>query len=368
VSIVRAELQSEDCPKLGFPRAYSLALNPQIIYARSALIPALVSSKLYRQLEFLAVGSWWIYDSGSGAGSDGPAARLKKIPGGREDVFADKTIDLKAKRSLMKFLKLVVDADAHGDTLEAWGDRSLEDFFNLAFEIPPASQSAIHALTLSLKPARDTTVKYSLPLIARHIASIGVFGPGFASVYPKWGGHAEIAQVACRAGAVGGGVYALGKDIEGEGRRSNGEEPSHDGLHLRLSGGDSVRTRWLAGSRDDLHALQPLQDAAGQTTVTRCVSIVSSPLSKLFPKPADGAPPPAVAVVVFPVGSLSLDGHKLEAPLYVAIHSSDTGECPEGQCRWHSSPCPILSSDACDDLDVEYLSTLPATPLKITYL
>jgi RAB protein geranylgeranyltransferase component A len=27
---------------------------------------------------------------------------------------------------------------------------------------------------------------------------------------PKWGSSAKISQVACRAGAVGGGVYVLG--------------------------------------------------------------------------------------------------------------------------------------------------------------
>jgi len=43
---------------------------------------------------------------------------------------------------------------------------------------------------------------------------MGMFGPGFGSVIPKWGGLSEVAQVACRAGAVGGAVYVLGKDIK----------------------------------------------------------------------------------------------------------------------------------------------------------
>ena len=41
-----------------------------------------------------------------------------------------------------------------------------------------------------------------------------MFDPGFGSVISKWSGLVEIAQVACRAGAVGGGVYVLNKGFE----------------------------------------------------------------------------------------------------------------------------------------------------------
>uniref|UniRef100_L2FM42 Rab geranylgeranyl transferase escort n=1 Tax=Colletotrichum fructicola (strain Nara gc5) TaxID=1213859 RepID=L2FM42_COLFN len=43
------------------PRAYSLALEPQIVHTRSALVTQLVDSRAYRQIEFLAVGSFFIY-------------------------------------------------------------------------------------------------------------------------------------------------------------------------------------------------------------------------------------------------------------------------------------------------------------------
>src|SRR5579871_727518 len=63
VSISRSESTSEmqDTAKLSFSRAYSLALAPHLIYTQSKLIDSLVSSKVHRQLEFLAMGSWWIH-------------------------------------------------------------------------------------------------------------------------------------------------------------------------------------------------------------------------------------------------------------------------------------------------------------------
>ena len=136
----RKQGQAETSPaELGFSRAYSLSLSPQLIYTRSNLLPALVSSKVYRQLEFLAVGSWWIYEHGlpreDGNNEDTERSEatpltgaLKRIPGGREDVFADKSIDLRSTRSLMKFLKLATDTEAQGSTLEAWGSKPFPEF------------------------------------------------------------------------------------------------------------------------------------------------------------------------------------------------------------------------------------------------
>jgi hypothetical protein len=89
----------------------------------------------------------------------------------------------------------------------------------------------------------------------------------------------------------------------------------------------------------------------------------------LFPSPADGAPPPAVALVVFAAGSLNsgpLPSNINDQPIYLVIHSSETGECPTGQCELSAGHFAYFSL-LYDDSN-EYLSTLSATPLKITYL
>lgn len=358
--------EGSNAAKLGFSRAYSLSLSPQLIYTRSNLLPALVSSKVYRQLEFLAVGSWWIYEEGEpredakdedARNSDATPSigGLKRIPGGREDVFADKSIDLRSTRSLMKFLKLAADTEAHASILELWGSRPFPDFLESHLGIPPRLQAPLLALTMSPHPPAKTLTSYALPRIHRHLTSVGIFGPGFGSVIPKWGGLAEIAQVACRAGAVGGGVYVLKKGFETE-ENPDQQVLGRDGTQLdevtqvstvRLEGGEEIKAHWFVGSDWDLPS--KLEAVTGEEAVpdyvSRSITIVSSPLSQLLPLPAEGAPPPAGAIVVFPTGTLELeyDSNQPQTlrddapPVYLMIHSSDTGECPAGQCKCSST-------------------------------
>ena len=385
------DLYKDEPPaKLGFSRAYSLSLSPQLIYTRSNLLPALVSSKVYRQLEFLAVGNWWIYSDHGAAeeeqsGGTAPSkGSLRRIPGGREDVFADKGIDLRSTRSLMKFLKLAADPEAHESILERWGSKPFPEFLEGQFSIPPRLQAPLLALTLSPNSPAETLTSYALPRIHRHLTSIGMFGPGFGSVIPKWGGLAEIAQVACRAGAVGGGVYVLKR---GFARHDNADQQiqSRDSISLdqhtslstiRLQGGEDVQSHWIVSSLWDLpsRAHPPPNDQIHRSYVARSITIVSGSLSQLFPLPAEGAPPPAGAVVFFPSGTLELESEdrmpqraKTESPpVYLMVHSSDTGECPGGQCE-----CPCVQRESGSILMMtqnnEYLSTLSAILLKITH-
>ena len=358
----KSEAEGNVSSKLGFSRAYSISLSPQLIYTRSNILPALVASKVYRQLEFLAVGSWWIYEregARGGARQDnvgGPQSKvsvgsLKRIPGGREDVFGDKSIDLRSARSLMKFLKLAADPEAHSSILEAWGSKPFPDFLEAHLGIPLQLQAPLLALTMSPHPPAKTLTSYALPRIHRHLTSVGMFGPGFGSVIPKWGGLAEIAQVACRAGAVGGGVYVLNKGFETNknadqqslGREGNRLDEATQVSTVRLEEGEEIKAHWIVGSDWDLPSkLEAVTSGeADPDYVSRSVTIVSSPLSQLFPLPAEGAPPPAGAVVVFPSRTLQLENKSDEPevlvpdspPVYLMIHSSDTGECPAGQCK-----------------------------------
>ena len=336
---------SNESSKLGFSRAYSLSLSPQLIYARSNILPALVSSKVYRQLEFLAVGSWWIYNRDENSEADS----LRRIPGGREDVFAEKSIDLRSTRALMKFLKLAADSEAHNRILEDWGQKPFPEFLESHFSIPNRLQPPLLALTLSPNPPAETLTSYALPRIHRHLTSTGIFGPGFGSVIPKWGGLAEIAQVACRAGAVGGGVYVLkkgfAKDKNLDKQNPEGDMTDVDTasqiLTVRLDDGEEVKAHWIVGSKDNLPSRAEKYPGTQALQVARSITVVSSPLSQLFPPPGEGAPPSAGAVIVYPTGSLKaeFEGEAASdlttglAPVYLMAHSSDTGECPAGQCE-----------------------------------
>lgn len=303
-------------------RGYSLALAPQLIHTRSELLSKLVSSKAFRQLEFLAVGSFYIFQPSS---TESSAPSLSRIPSTREDVFANTTISVKAKRGLMKFLKFVLDYDSEPQT-DVWklhaGD-SLASFLAAQFKLDADLQAYVITLTLSLDGKISTEA--GLAAIHRHITSMGVFGTGFAAVYPKWGGLSEIAQVGCRAGAVGGAVYMLGVGIKDVQKTSSTAEMPEE-LDIVLTNDMAIKSKAL---------VKALGKPAGESRrLSRLTAIVNSGLPSLFETVAEGAPTPAVAVVAIPAGTpLGEDGVSSEYPIYALAHSSDAGECPAGQCK-----------------------------------
>ncbi|KAB5517359.1 GDP dissociation inhibitor-domain-containing protein [Coniochaeta sp. 2T2.1] len=296
-------------------RSYSLALSPQIIHTSSALISQLVSSRAYRQIEFLAVGSFFIFKPSSPDSQAPPS--LTRIPSTREDVFSTTAIPARAKRSLMKFLKFVLDYESE-TSKGIWQTQAAEPlsaFLVDHFQLDAELLAYVLALTLSLDGRIAT--QDGLATIHRHLTSMGVFGPGFAAIYPKWGGTSEIAQVACRAGAVGGGIYMLGTGIESV-------TDADELVEVRLTNGTPVKTKLLVSGGDERAAEETQQ-------VSRLVGVVGSPLSSLFEVVVEGAPAPAVAVIAFPLGSVTADGAASEYPIYAFAHSSSTGECPNRQ-------------------------------------
>lgn len=157
------------------------------------------------------------------------------------------------------------------------------------------------------------------------MTSIGAFGPGFGAVLPKYGGNAELAQVGCRAGAVGGGVYVLGAAIMGQ-------EPTvhHDHVKISLSTGETITTSYVVGSMDDLSNVKWAEEKDGILNRTmHYIGVVSSPLKGLFPKTSESGPVPAGAVVLVDDTSDACD----TAPVYLQVHSEDTGECPADQSK-----------------------------------
>ncbi|KAL8744537.1 MAG: hypothetical protein Q9190_003234 [Brigantiaea leucoxantha] len=321
-------------PKLGFSRAYSISLSPQIIYTRSNLLPSLVSSKIYRQLEFLAVGSWWLYTSDEPSSQSrnnikSPlTGKLYKIPSSREDVYKDTSIPPRKKRSLMQFLKLAANAENHSLVLEEWGQKPFLELLSTKYKLESRFQELLLTLTLSTDPPQTISTAYALQQIHRHLTSIGMFGPGFCAVIPKWGGLAEVAQVACRAQAVGGGVYVLNKGIhsissptetEPEAPSTSNQTPLST---VQLESGDeNVRARWIITSQQPPPSLSSPSNA-----VHHLIAIIASPLPSLFSAPSEGSPPPAATIVSFP-------SHQPDTPyIYLTVHSSDTGECADGQC------------------------------------
>ncbi|PHH88151.1 hypothetical protein CDD83_7924 [Cordyceps sp. RAO-2017] len=312
---------------LSFSRAYSLALAPQLIHTRSLLLSQLVSSKAFRQVEFLAVGSFYIFHPASGS-SGTPS--LGRVPSTREDVFAATAIPPRSKRALMKFLKFVLGYDAEPQE-EVWkprADEELTAFLESEFKLDRELQLYVVALTLSLDGR--ISVGAGLAAIHRHLTSMGLFGPGFAAVYPKWGGLSEVAQVGCRAAAVGGAVYMLGTGVSDVTRVASADDGGESGLQVTLSNDVVVKTQTLVQGSST--------PSAGAAAIRRLTAVIDSGLSLVFGAVVEDAPTPCVAVVAFPRGSITAsDGTTSDFPIYALVHSSDTGECPAGQCTVYLS-------------------------------
>lgn len=289
-------------------------MAPHIIHAQSTLLAALVSSRLHNQLDFQAVGSWFILDQVADAAN--AQAKLSRVPSSREDIFRDSAFDLRAKRSLVKFLRFV---QTYEEQHEVWGpdaETPFSDFLQQKFGLPRSSHGALLALTLRSDPSQDISTGFALPKISRHLRSIGVFGAGFGAVLPKWGGLAEIAQVACRAGAVGGGVYVLKKGIKSSSTLPDGK------VEVILSDDEKISTSWLVGCPDDI----PQESVHTSTDgLSKGIFIVGSTLATLFPPTSEGGVTPAGAVVASP----SEDAKS--PPVHIIAHSQDSGECPSSQ-------------------------------------
>lgn len=312
---------------LGSSRAYTLALNPQIIYAQSSFLPSLVSSQIHSQLEFLAVGSWFVLRDGV----------LQKIPSTREDVFNDESLSVRDKRRLMKFLHFILQVETEDEVQEAQPvEQTLAEALENRFKLPQNMQTAILALALSSRTASETDFGDAVSRIRQHMRSIGYFGPGFGAVIAKYASNAEIAQVACRAQAVGGGTYLLGHGLRSVGNVVNGTENPEEPTELTqvvLSDGTAIRTRYVAGVTDDLPRPTQLEpERASRVQTIQSMSIISSSLPHLFPQTSENGPTPAAAIVL-----VDDQTDSSQPPIYLQIHSEDTGECPQGQCKLPSS-------------------------------
>ena len=316
-------------PQLAASRAYTLSLSPYFLYTRSSLMSIVLSSKVYSQLEFMAVGSWWIHSSGQSTAEDsdlGVTRIFHRVPGNREDVFADTHISMKSKRTLMRLLRHISkpqDEDSSEEDEEL--SSSFGEYLSSKFDVPQDLHNPLLSLSLSQLAQQDTSASYAVPRIKRHLASIGAVGPGFGGVVPKYGGGSEILQVACRASAVGGGVYALDTGIQSIDDSASTTE-DHP-VTVRLSNEESVRAKTVVGSTWDLSLKeQPLPS----TKVARSITIVSSGFESLFTVTTEGAPLPASAVLMFPGDSLD---SPQSPPVYLQVHSSDTGDCPRKQSK-----------------------------------
>jgi hypothetical protein len=87
----------------------------------------------------------------------------------------------------------------------------------------------------------------------------------------------------------------------------------------------------VVGGADDLPNTTSFSTSAQEEHSTlQSISIVASPLKELFPPTSESGPVPAAAIVLVEQSTESQ-----QPPVYLQVHSEDTGECPSGQCKSH---------------------------------
>lgn len=266
---------------------------------------------------------------------------LRKIPSTREDVFSDDTLPTRDKRALMKFLRWLLGATKSDQPCAE--DVMLSRTLTESFGLPPWLHPPLTALSLSYHDATTSSSQATTLRIKQHLTSIGTFGTGFAAILPKFGGLAEVCQVACRASAVGGATYVLNREVESIVHSTNLSTKSSTlddtPLELCLSRGDRVKSRFVIGCEEDLPKEVTDQITDGTSVainILHSISIVSATLSHLFAPVSEHGPIPAGVVVadfeIDPHSTSQLGGAE-KRPTYLIVHSSDSGDCPPGQCR-----------------------------------
>lgn len=379
----------EPTPSQRQGRQYNIVLAPEIIYSYSEFRRYLVTSQVHHQVGFLPVGSWWVYSPDHAKKT--ATGTLEKVPNTREDLFGNSTLNFPAKRKLVKILRFILNYEDEDEKTLWQQHRTLPfcDFLSTVFKASNILSAPLLALTMSTQSSEKVSTEHALPRIARHLRSIGTLGK-FSALVPKYGGLDEFCQVACRACAVGGGVYVLGKGLSAsydsmstvqipvESLSDPGADATHDvmsisdatspgqtptiaaehvpGVRLHLKDGEAVSARWVVSESSPVKT---------ERSLCKSVTVVNSSLATLFPPVVVEDRPflPGSAIVVFPSGSLlspkEMDGHESLPPVHIHAHSSETGECPAGQSVLYASTS--LSGKRGFELMKEAISNLLAS-------
>lgn len=177
-------------------RKFNLDLTPRLLFARGPMVELLISSNISRYTEFKSVTRVLTLLDGN----------LEQVPSSRSDVFNTKHINVVEKRILMKFLTQCL----HEDIDAINSSTSFGDY--LKSHKLTANLTHFIVNSIAMTPT-DAPVRVGLESTQKFLASLGRFGPTpfLWSMY----GTGELPQAFCRLCAVFGGIYYLGRTVEG---------------------------------------------------------------------------------------------------------------------------------------------------------
>ncbi|QPG76983.1 hypothetical protein FOA43_004377 [Brettanomyces nanus] len=290
-------------------RDYGIDLTPRVLFTKSDLLSLLITSRVYRYLEFQSLSNFHTFEKDT----------FGKIMSTKEEIFTDQSMTLSNKRMLMKFMKFVLEYEQpeNKQELEQHMQEPFTQFVSDKFHLTPQQINEL-CYTLGMVPQPDISTLQGLSRIRRYLVSFNIYG-NFPTLYSKYGGPGEISQGFCRSAAVAGATYKLESTLQ-----------SFDA--------DTKTATFTDGSKvkvTEKVVFSPSQAAQGSRNVperryqiTRLITIVEKSCKEWF---AEGE---SAAIVVFPPKSLSSNN---VYPVQSIIMGSGTGSCPKNQCIWYLS-------------------------------
>jgi RAB protein geranylgeranyltransferase component A len=186
-------------------RRFCLELLPMVLFSRGAMVELVANSGVGPSLEFQLVKSLYVFED----------KKLVKVPGSKEDVFADSSISLIDKRRLMKFFTFASEVNLTELENQDLAGISFMDYLGqqkiperLITIIMSAIVFEVDYEKVSTMSARD-----GLARTQAHLQSIGRYGPG-AMLTALYGTGSELSQAFSRYCAIYGGSYILDFDIQ----------------------------------------------------------------------------------------------------------------------------------------------------------
>ncbi|KIM27206.1 hypothetical protein M408DRAFT_9392 [Serendipita vermifera MAFF 305830] len=359
-------------------RDYAISLAPSVVPSISPLIDTLIKSGVSRYVKFKLLDGVGLYASipspssseNEASDENGPIGTVKTVPGSKEDVFKSKELGLLQKRKLMKFLM------STASNLESTLGTDQQKISFLEYltskEVglaPDVADAVAYALSLSSDPKEPTSL--AIKRLQKYIKSTGRHGNS-PFLIGHFGGAGEIAQGFCRAAAVAGATYILGRKFTiqppstsqppASAPASSSDESTSElnrplnPFSLSFDDIDDTLTTQVIVSRSLNLVSTPLSDQIEQTSpsrkLARCIAILDGPIYFSRPSPTDGDPQPESedfdeevdiakgivdsAILVFPPGSLIPSSHSLDSRgergvVTAFISGPNSLACPDGK-------------------------------------
>ncbi|KAG2069991.1 FAD/NAD(P)-binding domain-containing protein [Suillus decipiens] len=317
-------------------RQYSVSLAPSVIPSIGPFISSLIASGVSRYGSFKLLGRVVIYDAGI----------LKDVPQSKDDIFQSKSMSLLEKRRVTRFLMFAAGEFENSKELHGQENSPLLDFLHSIFLLSEATARAITYALGYCYFISETTLP-ALHRIRAYLKGSGRYGPS-SFLVGYYGGSGEIAQGFCRAAAVRGGVYILGRSIT----RISSVDPAEPEYTVLASDPpqfavevddfpDRIHCRCLISSttllpghlRTQAHLIRPSISSRGSPqpfAVARCIAIVDGPITLPSENEGSGASEASdSSLLVFPPGSL--DGGSAISAVHVMTAGPGTMSAPSGK-------------------------------------